>query len=185
MISSRFLIAAAAAFLGTPLAAAVTVVGGSAARQCYEAAEFSRTSLPAALESCDAALRDEPLTGCQVVGTHVNRGVIKLRQGDVEGAVADFDAAIARDPDHPEAYLNKGVALLQDRAKAEAARSLFSMAIEKKTRKPAVAYLGRGMAQEELGQLRAAYADYGSASAADPAWDQPRLELSRFKVKAR
>ncbi len=184
MTSSKFLVAAAAAFTAGPLAAAVTVIGGSAARQCYEAAEFSRSSLTA-LEACDAALKEASLTRYELVATHVNRGIIKLRQGDMEGAVADFDAAIARDPDQPEAYLNKAVALLQDRAKAEAARSLFSIAIEKKTRKPALAYLGRGMAQEELGQLRAAYVDYRNASAADPRWDQPRLELSRFKVKAR
>ncbi len=185
MTQMKFLIAAAAASAALPAAASVTVVGSSSARSCYEAAESEMRPGRAAIETCDAALRQEPLTAYEIVATHVNRGILRLRGGDVEGAIADFDAAAARDPDEPEAYVNKGVALMQAPGRAQAAVSLFSMAIEKKTRRPAIAFLGRGMAHEELGDVRSAYHDYRKASAADPEWDLPRLELARFRVTRR
>ena len=185
MTQMKFLIAAAAATAAIPAAAAVTVIGSSAARSCYEAAESQTKPGRAAMEACDTALRHEPLTAYEIVATHVNRGILRLRTGEIEGAIADFDTAAARDPDEPEAYVNKGVALMQAPGRAEAAVSLFSMAIEKKTRRPAIAFLGRGMAHEELGDVRSAYHDYRKASAADPEWDQPRLELARFRVTRR
>ena len=37
-------------------------------------------------------------------------GVIKARKGDIEGAIADFDRAVERDPKYPHAYLNRGIA---------------------------------------------------------------------------
>jgi tetratricopeptide (TPR) repeat protein len=181
----KFLVPAAAAVAAFPAAAAVTVVGNSAARSCYEAAESLRTALLPAIATCDQALGEEPLSDYDLVATHVNRGILKLRRGDAEGAVEDFDAAIERDPNQAEAYLNKAVALMQHARRADAALPLFSAAIEKKTRRPALAYLGRGMAHEELGNLRSAYSDYRSASAADPKWKEPRRELARFQVKGR
>ena len=43
-------------------------------------------------------------------------------EGDVEGAIADFSQAIKIDPHHPEAYVNRGLLLLQQGMKAEAER---------------------------------------------------------------
>jgi Flp pilus assembly protein TadD len=40
--------------------------------------------------------------------------------GDIEGAVADFNRAIKINPDHPEAFVNLGLLLLQQGRKAEA-----------------------------------------------------------------
>ena len=185
MSHMKFLVAAAAVSAAIPAAASIISIGTSGARSCYEAADTPGTPSRAATEHCDSALRSEPLSAEEIVATHVNRGILRLRGGDVEAAIADFDAAIARDPNQPEAYLNKGVALMQSPGQAKTALSLFTVAIDKNTRRPAIAFLGRGMAHEELGNVKLAYQDYRKANAADPQWEQPRLELARFRVTGR
>lgn len=182
MAFSKFLVPAAATLIAVSAEAAVTTVGGSSARSCYEAADVPGVASTAALDACDAALNQGAISAEDIVATYVNRGVLRMRRGDLAGAIADFDEAIRRDPEEAEAYLNKGAALIRLPGKADAAVPLFSAAIEKRTKRPAHAFLGRGIAYEELGNLKSAWADYRSASAAAPRWEQPRLELARFRL---
>lgn len=184
MTLSRFFVPLAAGIAAFPAIAAVTTVGNSAARSCYEAADSKTGAAATALSDCDRALAAEALSRDEMVATYVNRGILRMRKGDIDAAIEDFDTALARDASQPEAYLNKAVALMQRPGEADAALSLFTVAIQKRTRRPALAYLGRAMAYEELGNLRSAYSDYRSASLADPEWKQPRMELARFKVKS-
>ena len=115
------------------------------------------------------------------VATHVNRGILRLRRGLIDEAISDFDAAMALDPNQPEAYLNKGAALMQRQNASEAAQ-LFTVALEHNTQRPAVAHYGRAMANEELGNVREAYHDYQMASQLAPDWAAPRADLQRFRV---
>lgn len=177
LLSTCALIAIAA-----PAGAAVTVIGSSSARLCYEAAESTGSADRVAIEHCDTALSEEALSNYEVVATRVNRGILRSRAGDMQGAMNDFDAALALDPNQPEAYLNKGVVLIRQ-DNANAALPLFTMALAKNTRKPALAYYGRGIAHEELGNLKSAYADYKRAVEEDPKWKQPRTDLARFVVR--
>jgi len=178
-----FLFAAGAA-VAFPASAGVTVIGSSPARICYEAAE--RQTLPglADMQPCNTALLGEALSAHDEVATHVNRGILHLRRGDIASSLSDFDRAIALDPDQPEAYLNKGAALYKA-GQPQAALPLFTVALEKKTERPALAYYGRGVVYEDLGNVRAAYLDYRRASEADPSWTVPRRELTRFTVRRR
>ena len=171
--------------LGTsalPAAAAVTVIGNSSARTCYEAALFT-SSTNEARKSCDFAIEQEALTLNDLVATHVNRGIIRMRGHAVPAAIADFDRAIALDPDQAEAYLNKGIATSRLPDGWAKALPLFDKALEKRTAKPALAYYGRGIAHEMAGNIRAAYHDYRQASLLAPDWAEPRTELSRFVVR--
>jgi tetratricopeptide (TPR) repeat protein len=111
----------------------------------------------------------------------VNRGILRLRRGGVDEAVADFDQAIALDPNQPEAYLNKGAALIQRQNPSEALR-LFTVALDRHTSRPAIAHYGRAVANEQLGNVREAYDDYLAASELAPDWADPRTELQRFRV---
>ncbi|HEV2747573.1 MAG TPA: tetratricopeptide repeat protein [Allosphingosinicella sp.] len=179
----RKIVLLAALAAAMPATASVTILGTSAARRCYEAAESDLAKDRHSLDQCDLALQSEPLTDYEVVATHVNRGILRMRRGEMELALADFDTAIARDPKEAEAYLNKAVALMRVPGGAGKALPMFSAAIEHDTTKPALAYFGRALAHETLGDLKSAYLDYKKANAADPAWDRPLAELARFTVK--
>lgn len=180
----KLVLAALLAACAAPAPAAVFVVGNSDARLCYEAADSSLLPQVGDIRRCDEALRHENLSGYETVATHVNRGILRLRRGLTDAAVADFDRAIALDPAQPEAYLNKGAALIRRQNPAEALQ-LFTVALERNTSRPAIAHYGRAVANEALGNLAAAYRDYRRASELDPDWADPRTELTRFTVVGR
>ena len=179
---SNFLFAAAALLVATPAFGAVSVLGNSAARSCYLAAESRSAPSQDVLRFCDDALHRGALNDEELVATFVNRGILKARLGNIDSAIVDYDAALGRDPDEPEAYLNKGFALLNLSDSGDRAKPLFDTALAKKTRRPELAYYGRAVAHEMSGQVRAAYMDYRQASRIDPKWRQPRMELARFRV---
>jgi tetratricopeptide (TPR) repeat protein len=185
MSIGRITLAAALAALAVPAGAAVTVLGSSSARLCYEAADAHIMPTRDSLVRCDQALSEENLTDYDMVATYVNRGIIKLRLGNNDLAIADFDAALARDPNQAEAYLNKGVALLRKPDGWAQAVPLFDTAIAKNTRRPALAYYGRGVANELAGHVKEAYFDYREASRIEPNWRDPKAELARFSVRDR
>ena len=165
-----------------PAAAAVTVIGGTAARTCYEAADSPSSPTQETLSACDRALAAEPLAPRDVVATHVNRGILRVRGGDLAGGIADFDSAIRLDPNVGEAWFNRGAALLRRSAPTEALPS-FEAAVALGIDRPALAFLGRAVAYEALGNVRAAYADYRRASELEPGWERPRAELARFSLR--
>ena len=136
------------------------------------------------IRRCDDALSRDSLSAYEIVATHVNRGILRLRRGQVDLAIADFDRAIELDPNQAEAYLNKGAALLR-RENAAEALTLFSSALDRNTTRPAIAHYGRAIANENLGNLNAAYRDYTAASRMAPEWREPQLELARFRVVSR
>ena len=49
-------------------------------------------------------------------------------------------------------------------------------------REPQKAWYNRGVANEGLGDLTAAYRDYSRAAELDPEWTAPKSELARFSV---
>ena len=180
---SKFLFAAAALLATSPAAAAITVLGNSSARLCYEAAESRSSPTMNAIRTCDEAMRTDALSDYDRVATLVNRGILKARLGKVDDAIVDYDAALKRDPSEAEAYLNKGFALLRRVDAAQEARPMFDTALAKKTRRPELAYYGRAVANELTGQVRAAYEDYRQASLLNPSWKDPKADLARFSVK--
>ena len=183
MTIGKFLITAAVAALAVPAAAAVTVIGATSARLCYEAAEARSTPADSNIDRCDEAIKGEALTEYEMVATYVNRGILKLRMGRIDDAISDFDTAIARNPDEPESYLNKGMAKLRLPNGWDEAVPLFDTAIAKETRRPAIAYYGRAVANELGGRLKQAYHDYREASRIDPEWQDPQRDLARFSVR--
>lgn len=174
----------AACAVATPANAAIVVLGNTDARMCYEAADSPMMPAARDIRRCDEALLREALSAYEVVATHVNRGILRLRRGMIDASIADFDRAIALDPNQPEAYLNKGAALLR-RENAAEAMDLFTIALERNTSRPAVAHYGRAIANENLGNLNAAYRDYTAASRIAPEWREPQVELARFRVVTR
>jgi tetratricopeptide (TPR) repeat protein len=184
MANLRFVMAAALVACAAPASAGLMVVGSSDARLCYEAADSPLNPTAGDIRRCDAALLHDTLSQYEIVATHVNRGILRLRRGMVDEAVADFDRAMVLDPEQPEAYLNKGAALLQRQNPSEALQ-LFTVALQRETSRPAIAHYGRAIANEQLGNVREAYNDYRAASELAPDWADPRTELTRFRVTPR
>ena len=182
MAFARYGWAALLAATSVPAFASVTVIGNSSARMCYEAADSPTTPQMRDLRFCDEAFEQEALSQHDRVATHVNRGILRLRRDQFDASIADFDAAMTLDPRQPEAYLNKGAALLRSSGSADEALRLFTVALEYETRRPEVAHFGRAIAHETLGHVREAYHDYRRASELSPEWSEPRTEMARFRV---
>jgi len=92
---------------------------------------------------------------------YVNRGLAREAAGDLDGAAADYTAALAVDPSFAEAYNNRGI-IMRDRGELAAAIADFSRAIACRPYY-ADAYNNRGAAQAWLGQYAAAIADFDQA----------------------
>jgi tetratricopeptide (TPR) repeat protein len=80
-------------------------------------ARGDRTGAQAAV---DEALR----TYAACVPAIVNAGNLLLEAGDIPGAITRFEAAIALDPDYPEAHHNLGVAYRRAGRRSDAVREL-------------------------------------------------------------
>ena len=91
----------------------------------------------------------------------VNRGIEKAKNGDLDGAIADFDRAIKLNPKDDAPYYNRAQA---KRLKKDAAGAIadYTRAIELGSTNPA-AYNNRGNARAENNDQEGAIADYTRA----------------------
>jgi len=174
-------LAAAAIFAASSASASVLTVGGSFAEGCYRFAE-SRVGTQEAVSTCDRAFTEQALTSEDQFATYVNRGIVKMHRREFSGAQADFDKAGALNPKRGEPWLNMGV-LQFKQGNSRAAIALFDKALELGTGEPEIAYFGRGLAHEDVGDLKSAYADLRRAAELRPNWSQPAQELVRYQVR--
>lgn len=161
--------------------ASVLTVGGAYAFSCYQAADGNGATT-ASLNACNQALAEEALTAQDRAATHVNRGILLLRRANLERAESDFNDALKLNPREAEAYLNKAILNARYRKSADALPDV-AKALENGTRRPAIAYFVRAMANEDSGKIAAAYQDYRRAQTLDPKWAEPAMELQRFQVR--
>ena len=161
-------------------AKAVTVVlGGGLAVECYSVAENGDPS--EAFDTCSRALSDPQLSVRDRAATYINRSVIRLRVRDYAGAVADCDRSIQRWPSLSEAYVNRGAAYLNLERPQDAIREL-NQAIDMGLTKVHLAYYNRGMAREQIRDIRGAYADFRKAVELQPDFQLAQEQLKRFTV---
>jgi tetratricopeptide (TPR) repeat protein len=170
-------------FSALQVSAAVSVLGGGQAQDCYLAAKAGKSD-PGSQALCDAALEGELLSANDRGGTFINRGVMKLLRGQYAAARADFDAGIGLVPKVGEGWVNRGAAFLGEHRYREAL-SDTDKAIALGLKEPAKAYFNRALAHEGLDDETAAYLDYQQALVLQPGWDLPRHELLRFTVTRR
>ena len=92
---------------------------------------------------------------------YVSRGVARLAKGDADGAVLDFNQALAISPGLIWAYYNRGTAWL---AKGDTERALADYDKSLKLDSRFVGgYTGRGNARLDKGDVAGAFADYEQA----------------------
>ena len=174
---------AAAIAAAIPASAAVLTVGGSFAEGCYRFAE-SRVGTVEAVDLCDRAFTEQALSYEDEFATHVNRGIVLMHRRDFTAAQADFDRAVAMIPNRGEPWLNMAV-LRMKQGDSAGAIPLFDRALALGTEVPEAAYYGRGLAHEDQGNLKAAYADLRKAVELRPKWQEPARELARYQVRRR
>jgi tetratricopeptide (TPR) repeat protein len=184
IVGSSILAAAAASFATGASAHSVTVIGNNAdAIACYRAAE-SEARRPDAVALCSAAIQEGELSVRDQMATFVNRGIVRFRIEEFDGAIADFDAALALQPGQPDALVNKGITMLAGGAEIDNALTLIDQGIANRPQRPWVGYYGRGVANELAGRDAQAYRDYRRAQELRPGWAPAEQALTRFSVRS-
>lgn len=159
--------------------AAVTVFGAGPAQLCYEGAD-SGTSPFEYIAYCNDALAGV-LARNDRAATYINRGVLELLMMKINAAQDDFNAGLAINDTLGEAYVDRGATLIAQKRYAEAVTDI-DKGLSLGTKQPEIAYFDRAMADEGLGNLRAAYDDYRQALIVAPDFTRASDELKRFKI---
>ncbi|MDG2523130.1 hypothetical protein P7B02_16485 [Caulobacter segnis] len=180
-------IAGAAAFATLAFAsssqASIYVMGQTLAASCSKAA-IAGSDAQDDLQVCERAIREEALSLEDRAATLVNRGVIQLRRKSFDSARADFDDALRLNPRLGDAMINRAAILIAESRFAEAVAEIDrGLALTMET--PEKAFFNRGIANEGLQDLNAAYRDYAKAASLNPAWEAPKTELARFTIRKR
>jgi tetratricopeptide (TPR) repeat protein len=154
---------------------AVATFGGSHAGDCYRNAANDRSydSTP-----CDAALAGA-LAQRDRKSTLVNRGIIHKRNGNLQRALDDFNAALEIDPDLAEAYLNRGSVYF---LAGNAARAIedYEQSLHLGTQRPWAAWYNMGLAYEQMNDREKAREAFANAVAANPRFTDARRKLAEY-----
>jgi len=186
-MSTRFRLGISAFVLASlagvfPAHAAITVIGGGMARDCYEAVEFEKVSADAALAVCDLAIEQESLSRKNRAATLVNRGIIHMRAQRNDRALWDFEKGLALAPDLLEAKVNLGGALYGLKRYEDAMAALNEGVKTESVNARAIGYYNRALTFEKLGNLQSAYEDFQRALETKPDFTQAAEQMSRFTV---
>jgi len=160
--------------------AAISVIGNSSANSCYRSAEFGGDD-PAGIRMCTYALQQEGLTARDKAATFINRGILRSRSGDANGALADYDKGLSIDTSLGEGYVDRGATYIALRQYNDALRDI-NRGLDMGARRPHIAYYDRAIVNEALGNIRGAYQDYKKAVELEPDFTLATQQLSRFKV---
>jgi tetratricopeptide (TPR) repeat protein len=173
-------VATAAVLLGGGAQATVAVIGDGQAKVCFRLATYAKPE-ESALKICREALAQDDLSKRDRAATFVNRGVIEMGLKRMAEAQDDFNKGIALMPDLGEGYLNRGAAFIGQGRFAEALADLDT-GLKLGVSRPEIGYYDRGIANEALGNVKAAYEDYRQALAIEPRFERASEQLKRFKV---
>ncbi|MBV9420588.1 MAG: hypothetical protein JO348_12520 [Alphaproteobacteria bacterium] len=159
--------------------AAMDVIGEGAAHVCFVRANAGHNTTRD-LDVCNDALTDD-LSKRDRAATFINRGVVRLALNQFDEAEADFGRGIAVEPELGEGYLNRGAAYIAMKRFADAMTDI-DKGLGLGVSRPAVGYYDRAIANEALGNNRAAYDDYQKVLALEPDFLRAREQLKRFHI---
>ncbi|HEY0303203.1 MAG TPA: hypothetical protein VGC36_17785 [Rhizomicrobium sp.] len=165
---------------GAPAGAAEVVLGNGVAHDCFTQAMRARDA-QAGIAICGRALDSDVLASKDRAATLINRGILRTRAKDASGALSDFAAALALRTSDDAAYLNRSAAFIALERYAEALDDA-NRAIALGAQRLEIAYYNRGVANEELGNIGAAFEDYKAALRVEPRFAAATAQLRRFRV---
>jgi tetratricopeptide (TPR) repeat protein len=178
-IRGILLLAATAALTGLPAQAAITVLGQSLAHNCYQAAEFGGDPSQG-VATCTYAL-DGTMPTHDRAATYINRGILKARDDNPQGALDDYNEGLSLNGDLGEGYVDRGATLIVLKRYQDALNDI-NKGIGIGAKKPEIAYYDRAIADEALGDVRGAYLDYRKAVEIAPDFTLASEQLARFRV---
>jgi tetratricopeptide (TPR) repeat protein len=73
--------------------------------------QTDETDVKERVAACDAVIGDLNEPAALRAEALLNRGIVKEEDGDLDGAVADFTAALALNPDYPALYEHRGLVM--------------------------------------------------------------------------
>ena len=113
--------------------------------------------------------------------TYTNRGVLRMRAGDYDGALSDYSTAKKTKPELGAIWLNEGAAyiFLKD---FDSALISLDKAIELDSQELYAAHYNRAIARENTGDLAGAYADFQKTLELNPEFERAKWQLTRFTV---
>ena len=178
---ARVSVIAVVLLAGTSAAqAAISVLGNGKAHDCFIQAEFN-TDTSRGLAMCNQALKEDVLSNVDRTSTLVNRAILRARSNDTDGAIEDYTAALAIGANDGEVYLNRAATMIALKRYDEALKDA-DRAVQLHPVRIEVAYYNRAMANEALGNVRAAYDDYAAAVHAQPRFTAAAEQLARFHL---
>jgi len=177
MTMQRMCLGALAAGLFCTQAAAQmsTTFGTSDAAQCFQNASslYSTDASP-----CDKALKSM-LSQRDKKATLVNRGIIHRKNGELQRALDDFNAALELDANLAEAYLNRGTVYFLA-GQSDAAIADYEKALDLGTARPWAAWYNIGLAYEEKKDKAKAREAYAKAVELNPSFAPARDKLAEL-----
>jgi tetratricopeptide (TPR) repeat protein len=163
-----------------PAGAAVQVVGNGVAHNCYVVAEHGLEPRKG-IALCTDALLHTTLSQVDRTATLINRAILRSRATDMLGAMADYDTALEIGANDGEVYLNRSATLIALKRYADALHDADA-AVTHGVNRMEIAYYNRGLANESLGNIKAAYDDFQAALKTEPDFAAAKDELARFRV---
>lgn len=179
----KIMIAAVATALATEAASAqIFIIGNGLGGECYQKTKSKYFATNNAEKVCTRALKEQAMTRKNRAATHVNRGVIRMRDGRYDEALQDYEEAIDLNGKLGAAFLNQGAAHIYVRDYPAAIASL-DRAIVLESIDLYAAYYNRAIARESTGDVEGAYFDFQKALELKPEWELAERQLQRFRIE--
>jgi tetratricopeptide (TPR) repeat protein len=144
------------------------IIGGPAGSRAddpdFQACE--KMSGDAAIAFCDRAIASGKFSGKELARTHLNRGYERRQKNDTDGALSDYGAAIAANPEYALAYYNRGN-VYRSLGKSDLALTDLNEAIRLNAADPD-AYNWRGVVYKDSSDFENALKDFSEALRLDP-----------------
>lgn len=164
----------------------IVVLGSGDAQTCYQFARDGNPGSSDALRTCLSALQLDLLRKDEAA-THINTGILYMRNGEYDKSRVQYQSAIALSPNLPEAYINYGAALIymyETDAAIETLTKAISLEQTQQVEKLPEALFNRSIAYDRKLNYKAAYLDLKRALELRPDWPPAVAAIKRYDVKS-
>jgi tetratricopeptide (TPR) repeat protein len=159
--------------------ARMQIFNTSPAQDCYRAAARGRGPASVGIDACTLAIEGQVLSVSDLAATYSNRGVLKVRAGNLEAALADHDVAVRLAPGNAGVLINRSNAFVIGKRYEEAFSNL-EQAIDISDEYLPIAYYNRALLFQRVGAIEAARADAERAAELAPEADAYRAFRDSF-----